>query len=141
MSRLLILTPAELTRDPRARRATAAAVAAGWDVRGLCGAAGGAPVDLAGVHVTRVDADAFSAQLRAAGLGGGRRDAPFVREARGLFRLLRLARLNVALLRAGRKLRADVVHANDFDTLPAAWLLARRHSARLVYDAHELYTE
>jgi glycogen synthase len=34
----------------------------------------------------------------------------------------------------------DIVHANDLDTLPAAWLLARRHRARLVYDSHELYT-
>jgi glycosyltransferase involved in cell wall biosynthesis len=33
-----------------------------------------------------------------------------------------------------------VIHANDFDTLPAGWLLARRNRARLVYDAHELYS-
>lgn len=32
----------------------------------------------------------------------------------------------------------DLIHANDFDTLPAAWLLSRR-SGRLVYDSHELY--
>ena len=32
------------------------------------------------------------------------------------------------------------MHAHDLDTLPAAWLLARRRKARLVYDAHELYT-
>src|SRR5919202_1342231 len=35
----------------------------------------------------------------------------------------------------------DVVHANDFDTLPAGWLVARRRGARLVYDAHELYAD
>ena len=33
------------------------------------------------------------------------------------------------------------MHANDLDTLPAGWLLARRGRARLVYDAHELYSE
>jgi glycogen synthase len=33
------------------------------------------------------------------------------------------------------------VHANDLDTLPAGFLLARRWRARLVYDAHELYSE
>jgi glycosyltransferase involved in cell wall biosynthesis len=32
------------------------------------------------------------------------------------------------------------VHANDLDTLPAAAMLARHSGARLVYDAHELYT-
>jgi glycosyltransferase involved in cell wall biosynthesis len=34
-----------------------------------------------------------------------------------------------------------VIHANDLDTLPAALALARRSGARLVYDAHELYSE
>jgi hypothetical protein len=35
-----------------------------------------------------------------------------------------------------------IVHANDLDTLPAAWLLlARSSKARLVYDAHELYAD
>lgn len=32
------------------------------------------------------------------------------------------------------------MHANDFDTLPAAWRIARHHGARLIYDAHEIYT-
>lgn len=41
--------------------------------------------------------------------------------------------------RAGR-LQVDVYHANDANTLPAAWLAARRNTARLVYDAHELET-
>lgn len=40
---------------------------------------------------------------------------------------------------AGR-LQADVYHANDANTLPAAWLAARRNKAKLVYDAHELET-
>jgi glycosyltransferase involved in cell wall biosynthesis len=45
-------------------------------------------------------------------------------------------------VRAGRTLGSvDVVHANDLDTLPAAYLLARESGSRLVYDAHELYTE
>jgi len=64
-----------------------------------------------------------------------------VREARGLYRLGRLGRLTAGLVLAGRKLgRFDVVHANDLDTLPAAAMLARHSGARLVYDAHELYT-
>ena len=36
---------------------------------------------------------------------------------------------------------ADVYHANDLNTLPVAWLVARRCSAKLVYDSHELYVE
>jgi glycosyltransferase involved in cell wall biosynthesis len=36
---------------------------------------------------------------------------------------------------------ADIYHANDLNTLPVAWLVARRCSAKLVYDSHELYVE
>ena len=141
MARLLILTPAELTRDPRARRAANAAVAADWDVTGICPAAG-EPAPLGGIAVIRVAGDRFSARLRAVGFGGGRPDSTPLRELRGIFRLVRLVRLTFDLVRGARAIgRVDVVHANDFDTLPAAWLLARRNGARLVYDAHEIYIE
>jgi len=65
-----------------------------------------------------------------------------LRELRAFFRLARLIVRAATLWRAARRLsRPDVVHANDLDTLPAGWLLARRAGARLVYDAHELYSE
>jgi glycosyltransferase involved in cell wall biosynthesis len=35
----------------------------------------------------------------------------------------------------------DLMVAHDLETLPAAWLAARRLRARLLYDAHELATE
>ena len=35
---------------------------------------------------------------------------------------------------------ADIYHANDAITLPAAWIATKRTSSRLVYDAHELET-
>ncbi len=46
-----------------------------------------------------------------------------------------------ALLAAASALRADVVHAHDLDTLPAAAALAQRWHAPLVYDAHELFVD
>jgi glycosyltransferase involved in cell wall biosynthesis len=141
MPRLVLLTPAELTRDPRARRAAAAGLAAGWEVVGVCAAAGGVPVALDGVDVLRVGGERLDSALRAAGLGGGRRDRPVTRELRGLYRLLRLIRMTLRVWHVGRTLgHANVVHANDFDTLPAGRLLAHTLRARLVYDAHELYT-
>ncbi|HEX6702861.1 MAG TPA: glycosyltransferase, partial [Gaiellaceae bacterium] len=92
--------------------------------------------------VARLRRERVAPGLRAAGLGGMKRQGLLVREARGLSRLLRLARMTSGRYRTGRILgRFDVVHANDLDTLPAAWLLARASGARLVYDAHELYTE
>ena len=36
---------------------------------------------------------------------------------------------------------ADVHHANDMDTLPAALAAARRDGAKVVYDSHEIYLE
>lgn len=35
---------------------------------------------------------------------------------------------------------ADIYHANDSNTLPSAWLAARRNKTPFIYDAHELET-
>jgi glycosyltransferase involved in cell wall biosynthesis len=43
--------------------------------------------------------------------------------------------------RQGLGLDADVYHAHDLVTLPVAWAAARARRARLIYDAHELFTE
>lgn len=40
-----------------------------------------------------------------------------------------------------RRWGADAYHAHDLNTLPVAAALARRTRGRLVYDAHELYSE
>lgn len=143
VTRLLVLTPRELTHDVRARRQVLAARARDVDVVGLCvQLEAEEPAELAGVMIDRVTGDRLSSRLRSAGLGGMRTSRPIVRELRGLYRLVRLARTSLRLASAGRKHeRFDIVHANDFDALPAAWWLARRWDARLVYDAHELYSE
>jgi glycosyltransferase involved in cell wall biosynthesis len=145
LPRLLVLTPSELTRDPRARRQVVAARREGLDVVGMCGRVAGvdaAPLD--GVSVVRVGGDEVSERLRRTGLGAGGSEAPrpLVRELRGLYRLVRLGALTRRLVSAGRRAGPfAIVHANDFDTLPAAWLLARQWEARLVYDAHEVYAD
>jgi glycosyltransferase involved in cell wall biosynthesis len=141
--RLLLLTPSELTRDPRARRAAVAASRRGWEVVGLCSQISGEPpAPLEGIPVVRVGRPASIDLAVETGLASKPAERQLLREARGLFRLGRLAARTAALWRAGRRLgRFDVVHANDLDTLPAARLLARRSRARLVYDAHELYAE
>jgi len=64
-----------------------------------------------------------------------------LRHARGSARLLRSAQRSARILSSsGRVSEGNVIHAHDLDTLPAGWLIARRCNARLVYDAHELYT-
>ncbi len=42
---------------------------------------------------------------------------------------------------AGLRVRADVYHAHDFNTLRIAHACARRRGAALVYDSHELWVE
>jgi len=37
--------------------------------------------------------------------------------------------------------RYDIYHAHDLNTLPVAYLAAKRDKAKLVYDSHELYVE
>ncbi|HEY8315720.1 MAG TPA: glycosyltransferase [Gaiellaceae bacterium] len=140
MERLLILTAGELTRDPRARRAAEAARARGLDVAGLC-TSGETVVALDGVPVMRIGAVRVERVLRGAGLGGATPSSALVRELRGLYRVLRHIVMTLRLMAAGRRLgRFDAVHANDFDTLPAGYVLAHRLGARLVYDTHEIYT-
>jgi glycogen synthase len=142
VARLLLLTPIELSRDPRARRAAAVAIERDFEVIGLCAQVSGEPpVPLEGVRIVRVGTPGRVDSGREAGVHA-QRDSAVVRELRGLYRLGRVATRTVQLYRAGRRLPPpDVVHANDLDTLPAGFFLARRAHARLVYDAHELYAE
>jgi SAM-dependent methyltransferase/glycosyltransferase involved in cell wall biosynthesis len=139
--RLLVLTPAELSRDMRARRQIVAARAAGYYVVGACGRVSGeAPVPLDGVPIARTGR---SGRVHATWAGSvTSRSGVVRRELRGLARLVRLLWRTAQLVHAGRgQGPVDVVHANDLDTLPAAFLIARRWHAHLVYDAHELYSE
>lgn len=38
------------------------------------------------------------------------------------------------------KLRPDIIHAHDVNTLPTAWLAAKACRAKIIYDAHEIST-
>jgi glycogen(starch) synthase len=110
--RLLMLTAGEPASDPRASRAASAARSAGHEVVSIGGSSG----------------LARPARVRS-------------RAVRGLGRALRLGSSTLTLRRKGRRSgRFDAVHAHDFATLPAGWLLARGQ-ARLVYDAHEIYAD
>src|SRR5207249_12186676 len=98
LTRLRLLTPSELTRDPRARRAALAALARGLAPVGLSGQVSGAdPLELDGVPVSRLRRERVAPGLRAAGLGGMKREGPIVREARSLYRLARLAKMTRGL--------------------------------------------
>lgn len=141
---LLVLSRGEITRDPRAWRVVAAAEHAGIEVHAIC-IADAPPGSNAKVPVIRLAPGSITSIYRGR-QAGGTRDEPriefwLLRELRGAFRLARLARTTARFYQAGRRVATNVVHAHDLETLPAGWLLACRHGARLVYDAHELYSD
>lgn len=51
------------------------------------------------------------------------------------------ASLNIRLFFYLLGARTDVILANDLDTLPAAWLVAKLRGKQVVYDSHEYFTE
>jgi glycosyltransferase involved in cell wall biosynthesis len=134
----MMITAAELTADPRARRAAEEAARRGLDVQGLCVSD---LQELPGIAVKRVSGPAFERRIRELGVMRVGRSSRVAREIRGIYRLGRHALITSRYVRAVRGLEpCEIVHANDFDTLPAAAIVARRWGARLIYDSHELYT-
>lgn len=57
-----------------------------------------------------------------------------------LYQVVRLMWFWGGVMRKLRRMRPDVVHANDGNTLLPAMLLKRAVGCRIVYDAHELWT-
>lgn len=72
-------------------------------------------------------------------------EEPALRAGRGaaadLWHFARFLYGNLAVVRQFRGIGARVVHANDLDVLPAAFILARLWRAVLIYDSHELWVE
>ncbi|QKE65454.2 glycosyltransferase family 4 protein [Aquipseudomonas campi] len=98
-----------------------------------------------GVEVVRVARSPFWRLRRPAASGGAVAPADGGRIGRmgpvaQALRIAARAWTHLALLWHMVRLRADVVHAHDVNTLPTAWLAARLSGARLVYDAHEIST-
>ena len=98
-----------------------------------------------GVEVVRVARSPFSRLSRP--VTGGTAAAPVnsgrIGRMSPVAKALRIAArgwTHLVLLWLMARLRADVVHAHDVNTLPTAWLAARLSRARLVYDAHEIST-
>lgn len=55
--------------------------------------------------------------------------------------ILKYVEYNIKVFIRLASFRAHVYHAHDLNTLIPAWLMARIMGSKVVYDAHELYTE
>jgi glycosyltransferase involved in cell wall biosynthesis len=58
-----------------------------------------------------------------------------------LVKIFREIHRNILIAREIYRSSPDVIHANDFDTLPASWVVAKLTGARVIYDSHEIFTE
>jgi glycosyltransferase involved in cell wall biosynthesis len=56
-------------------------------------------------------------------------------------RKIRFVQYNLKAALLGMKLKADIYHAVDVDTLAAAFWAARKTGGKVIYEARELYTE
>lgn len=55
--------------------------------------------------------------------------------------LIRYTECVIRMVIAALKLKPLVIHANDFEALPIAYLISRLTSSKLIYDSHELWSE
>jgi glycosyltransferase involved in cell wall biosynthesis len=90
-----------------------------------------------GFVIRRVRADPFQRQTA----GAARSPGVFGRALAPVGQMAALLDYSLRALVQGLRLRAEVYHAHDLVTLPVAWASARLQRARVVYDAHELFTE
>lgn len=117
MARITMLVTSELDRDPRVQKEARLAQEAGHDVTVVCRSYEGKPMPY---HVVTLDI--------------GRPSGMVSKYAERLLTNIRLARI------ASRR-RPNIIHANDLDTLPAAYVASHTSGAQLLYDAHELWSD
>jgi glycosyltransferase involved in cell wall biosynthesis len=59
----------------------------------------------------------------------------------GIGQLTRLPRFWLALVPLIRRVKPDLIHCHDFDTLPIGLLWGKLHRTPVIYDAHEYYAD
>jgi glycosyltransferase involved in cell wall biosynthesis len=125
--------------DARVIREAASLAAGGHEVFVVAMREGSQPVRdrLEGFTIVRVRRDPVRRSITAA----APRPGPVLRALEPLALAWALLDYTVRGFRQGLALEADVYHAHDLVTLPVAWAAARVRRARLIYDAHELFTE
>jgi glycosyltransferase involved in cell wall biosynthesis len=128
-------------RDPRVLREARSLASSGYEVTVVALRYGDLPIRETrdGFVVLRsVKAGVLAGPtIRSVGGGGTSRKLP----RPSLAVRLRDELLAARMTRAAMSVPADVYHAHDLNTLVPAIAAARRHGARVVYDAHELYPD
>lgn len=122
---LMLLTNA-YAPDPRVKAEIDTLIESGYSVRLLAWERDGRQ----GVAAREARGDLTIERIRVRSLHG-----------RGLSQAWYLLRFWMAAVRRARRTTFHLVHAHDFDTWPAGWLLARWRGVPLVLDAHESFSD
>lgn len=120
---VLMLLSNPFRPDPRVHKEAKTLTNAGYKVTILCW-------DRTGKHPKKEMVDGIEI-IRTGPVYTGR--------ALGKFSLM-LARFWMKAFSHARKIRPDIIHTHDFDTLPLGFDISKFHGARLIYDAHEIYS-
>lgn len=132
MVRILMLVTNDLNPDPRVEREAASLVSQRYDVRI--------------VGISQKDETVFFEPTSNGFcvLKIGLRSRIIERFPLGWVQaLIRIVRFSIGCLRKAKTLieGVSVIHVHDFDTLPIGYLLSRIAKAKLIYDAHESFSE
>jgi glycosyltransferase involved in cell wall biosynthesis len=153
VTRIVSLTPSRVDRDARTFKEATSFARHGIDSVVVEGRASGVAPDRLAFRLHRA-APRGTAPAAAQAAGGTAAAAPARTLWRRVPRPLRRAAervlrvpltialyLRAALREAAGLPAADVYWVHAYHQFPQAWLAARRHHARLVYDAHDFYPE
>jgi len=122
--KIVMLVLNNFTHDARVHKEAKTLAAAGHDVTVIALWKNGLPVTehISGYHLQRLQLHSRTWR--------GNLLAPLIKYIEFAYRVMQSIQLY----------SVDIVHANDANTLPAAYLAAKRSKALLIYDAHELET-
>ncbi len=127
--RTCMLVTNAVSNDARVLKEAAVLQAEGYEVIVIGAALANEPAEetISGVLVKRV-------RRRSVAAGG-------FRLSRSVANVLANRRLSADMMEPAYAVRADIYHAHDIDTLPAAASLAASTRSKLVYDSHEFFAD
>lgn len=117
MKRICMMVTSEYDQDPRPQKEARLAHEHGYEVTVICRSYAGASKGY---------------QIIPLNIG---------RQRRKLDKILERTWMNLKFIWHAVRLHPHIIHCNDLDTLPAGYLAAKISGAKLLYDAHELWTE
>jgi glycosyltransferase involved in cell wall biosynthesis len=68
-------------------------------------------------------------------------NADYAKDKNKIIHLMKIIYLRTEMIIKCLSEKPDIIHANDLDTMPSAYIASKLLKCKLVYDSHEIYTE